>query len=149
MPPTMNVFARTEADLYGSTIKPQKQEKSFDQLASELFKAKLSIESAELWSRLQTLRLEIVEFLAADDTAKVLELEQKHEAAILAVREAKKKLAAAGHQVFEGRKEHMRLVSLRRVRGSPAKVPSFLSTNLDDVRPRCVLGRFWIRPRRH
>jgi hypothetical protein len=33
--------------------------------------------------------------------------------------------------------------------GSPGRVLSFLSTIPNDVRPRCVLARFWKWPRRH
>lgn len=92
-----------------SVVLRSRPEKSMDALAAELFQVKLSPESAELLSRLHNLRAEITEFLDGARAAQVVELEQKHEAAIGAEREAKRKCSAISQQVFEARKEHTRL----------------------------------------
>jgi hypothetical protein len=92
-----------------SVVLRSRPEKSMDALAAELFQVKLSPESAQLLSRLHSLRTEISEFLDGARSAKVEELEAKHEAAILAVREAKRKVTAVSQQVFEARREHTRL----------------------------------------
>jgi hypothetical protein len=92
-----------------SIVLRSRPDKSMDALAAELFQVKLSPESAQLLSRLHSLRAEISEFLDGARSAKVEELEAKHEAAIVAVREAKRKYSAASQQVFRALQEHTRL----------------------------------------
>ncbi len=114
--PTMNVFARTQAELYQDPFKQQQPERSFESLLKELFALKpLTQENADMMARASAIKQELIDTLAGARSAQVEQLEAKHEASILAVREAKRKFSAIAQQAFEARKEHTRLEGVARM----------------------------------
>ena len=63
--PTMNVFARTQAELYQDPFKQQQPERSFESLLKELFALKpLTQENADMMARASAIKQELIDTLA-------------------------------------------------------------------------------------
>jgi hypothetical protein len=120
MPIAMNVFARSEQDLYSNPFAQPKPERSFDSIIAELQAIRKNQAATKLVAAVYSLRGEIESFLDDARTAKREDFEAKHEASILAVREAEKKLTAAKRETFASLQSYTALDSKAMTAGKRA-----------------------------
>jgi hypothetical protein len=103
-----NPFATTMDEVY-SAPKPVQPERTLDEMIVELGGFKLTPEFGAFAARYHDLKTEVAEHLALTRSGKLEQLEDKHDAAILAVRQAKQALGLAAQERFKAEQEHLRL----------------------------------------